>query len=117
MDLTIKTSNSQPILLVPGLPPREFFSSSEIKVWIASTTFGDIRYEERLAGGFILRSVFVKLFRKMTLYFHMNDPKVGVRIAVQNKWNFGVPGSDAVQLNKNQFVIYYAGKEGGEDSI
>ncbi|MEO5562068.1 MAG: AraC family transcriptional regulator, partial [Chitinophagaceae bacterium] len=112
MDLIIKTSTNKNIVLHPSMPAGVPSNLPGSKSWSSQSDFGTIQYEEIQNGGFTVRSTFFQLKKKMTLYCRMQHPLAGVRIAVFNKWNFALNGAEGVQLQKNQFIIYYAGKRG-----
>lgn len=113
MDLTIHTSSNENLMLQPGLPPGvTALTFPGSNAWSAEGDFGTIMYEEYQTGSFTLRFTFFKLLKKMTLHCRMQSPLTGARVALQNKWRFSMPGSSAVKLLENQFVLYSPGKNG-----
>jgi AraC-like DNA-binding protein len=112
IDLNIKTSTNEKIVLENFRPSNVSFRLPAGETWAASNELGTICFEEMQTGDFTIRSSSIQLRKKMTLYFCSEEPLAGMRIAVKNPWRFGLSGNDKMKLQKNQYVLFYPGKKG-----
>jgi AraC-like DNA-binding protein len=112
MDLTIKTSANQNLLLRPGASAGAFYELPGSCIWSSISEHGIIHYQEIILGNFTLRYSFFQFFKKITLYFKMENPQAGVRIAIENRWNVALHGENSVTVLKNNFILFFPGNKG-----
>jgi AraC-like DNA-binding protein len=113
MDLTIKTSANQNLLLGPGVSTGAYYYDLPgSSIWSSVSEHGIIHYQEIKLGSFILRYSFFQLFKKIALYFKMENPQAGVRIAIENRWNVSLQGENSVRILKNHFILFFPGSKG-----
>jgi AraC-like DNA-binding protein len=112
MDLTIRKSNNQSILLRPGVSAGDYYELPGAKSWYSETEYGNLYFQEKKAGSFTIRLSLLQFIKKVTLYFRNQQPMAGVRIALKNRWNVGLWGQDMVMLRENQFVLFSPGTKG-----
>lgn len=112
MDLIIKTSTNQYLQLRPDVSTGIGNDLPGSSFWSSESEHGIIHYQEFRLGSFTLRFSFFQFFKKITLYFKMEHPKSGVRIALENRWNVALQGEDPVTVLKNQFIIFFPGNKG-----
>ena len=112
MDLTIKTSSNQNILLEPGVPSGVTFNLPGSRSYRSETENGSIYYEELSSGPFTFRYSIFHFIKKITLYLRQQKPYAGVRIAVENRWNVALNGEDPITVRQNHFVLFSPGNKG-----
>ena len=111
MDLAIRTIN-QNILLHSGASSGDYYELPGSKSWFSETEHGNLYFQEKQAGPFTIRLSLLQFIDDITLYFRMQSPKAGVRIALENSWNVGLLGGETVTFRKNQFVLFSPGPRG-----
>jgi AraC-like DNA-binding protein len=112
MDLTIKTTNNQELLFIPGVSPGDYYNLPGSESWYSETEHGNIYFQEKQAGPFTIRLSLLQFIKKCTLYFRSHTPRSGVRIALENRWNVGLLSGETVTLRENQFVLFSPGIRG-----
>jgi AraC-like DNA-binding protein len=113
MDLTIKTSANETVLLRP-VTPSGWFPDLRIPgshAWSAEGEFGTIFLEEFRAGAFTIRLTFFRVLKKVTLYCSSQMPAVCTRIATKNNWRFSLDKTGDVKLREGQFTLFRTGYE------
>jgi len=117
MNLTIQTSANEILTLRPCAPSGEVIEMKipGSKAWSAEGEFGTIFFEEFHSGPFILRYTFLKIMRKVTLYFTEQTPAICTRIATKNNWRFSLGSANEVKLREGQFALYRVG--GGKEKL
>src|SRR5689334_396373 len=112
MTLTIKTTNNQNLILIPGVSAGDYYELPGSKSWYSNTEYGNIYFQESHTGPFTIRLSLLQIFKKITLYFRNQTPQAGVRIALENNWNVALYGGNAINLRENQFVLFSPGIKG-----
>jgi AraC-like DNA-binding protein len=94
------------------MPNGDKYNLPGSKSWFSKSEIGNIHFQEKQVGPFILRHSILQFARKITLYFKSQSPLAGVHIALGNSWQLGLQGEKTVTIKQNQFVLLSPGSKG-----